>query len=67
MADAQSARTVQDDIALAHSVGVKATPTLYINGRPLVGAVKLWMLDAAIDAIAPLPLPTPKGTGNQRP
>ncbi len=64
MADAQSAETVQDDITLGHSVGVKATPTLYVNGRPLVGAVKPWMLEAAIDAIARLPLSTP--TDNQR-
>ena len=67
MADAQSAETVQDDITLGHSVGVTATPTLYVNGRPLVGAVKAWMLEAAIEAIARLPLPTPTETDNQRP
>jgi predicted DsbA family dithiol-disulfide isomerase len=58
MADAQSARTVQHDIALAHSVGVTATPTLSVNGRPLVGAVKPWMLEAGIDEILPLAVPS---------
>ena len=66
MAGAESAETVQADIALARSLGTTATPTLYVNGRPLVGAVKPWMLEAAIEAIAPLPLPTvPAGSDNE--
>ncbi|MEE9296662.1 MAG: vitamin K epoxide reductase family protein [Phycisphaerae bacterium] len=56
---------VRADITTAHSVGVTATPTSYINGRPVVGALKPWMLEAAIEAIAPLPLPTQPQTGGQ--
>lgn len=43
------------DIALGHSVGVTATPTLYINGRPIIGALEPWMLEAAIERIKSLP------------
>lgn len=66
VADAQSLETVQDDIALAHSVGVTATPTLYVNGRPLIGAVKPWMLEAAIDAITHRSIPAdPASSDNE--
>ena len=57
LAEPQTTPAVQADIAIARAVGVTATPTTYINGRPVVGALKPWMLEAAIDAIAPLPLP----------
>ena len=43
------------DIDLAHSVGVMATPTLFINGRPIIGALEPWMLEAAIERIKSLP------------
>jgi protein-disulfide isomerase/uncharacterized membrane protein len=34
--------------ARARSLGVTATPTLFFNGRRVVGALKPWMLDAAV-------------------
>ena len=43
------------DIDLGHSVGVTATPTLYINGWPIIGALEPWMLEAAIERIRSLP------------
>ena len=43
------------DIDLGHSVGVTATPTLFINGRPIIGALEPWMLEAAIERIKSLP------------
>ena len=43
------------DIDVGHSVGVTATPTLFINGRPIIGALEPWMLEAAIERIKSLP------------
>lgn len=59
LAEDRPAAEVRSDIAQAHAVGVTTTPTSYINGRPVTGALKPWMLEAAIEAITPLPLPTP--------
>jgi len=53
------------DIALGHSVGVTVTPTIYLNGRPIVGALKPWMLEAAIETVRTLPLPPPPGENPQ--
>lgn len=57
LAEPHSDEVVRADIALGHSVGVTVTPTSYINGRPVVGALKPWMLEAAIEAILPLAVP----------
>ena len=65
LVDGQTGEAVRTDIALAHSVGVTATPTGYINGRPVIGALKPWMLEAAIEAIEPLPLPSPPPTSDE--
>ncbi len=43
-----SANGLAAGVALARSLGVVATPTSFINGRPVVGALKPWMLEAAL-------------------
>ncbi|MEE8287422.1 MAG: vitamin K epoxide reductase family protein [Gammaproteobacteria bacterium] len=45
---------IRGDIAVANDVGVTVTPTLYINGRPIVGALEPWMLEAAIERVQTL-------------
>ena len=57
LADPRTADAVRADISLARSVGVTVTPTSYINGRPIVGALKPWMLEAVIEIVAALPKP----------
>jgi protein-disulfide isomerase/uncharacterized membrane protein len=42
-------------IALARAHGVSATPTFFFNGRRVVGALKPWMLEAAIGALMEAP------------
>jgi len=54
------ATAVRAEIALARAAGVGSTPTIFVNGRGLVGALKPWMLEAAIEALPP---PTPPQTG----
>ena len=51
MAQGDSASGLLDEIAVSRAVGVTATPTSYINGRPVVGALNPWMLEAAIQAL----------------
>jgi len=46
--------SVRSDIALAHSLGVIGTPTTFVNGRGVGGALKPWMLEAAIREIESL-------------
>jgi len=67
LADTLPTDQVRSDIALGHSVGVTAIPTSYINGRPVVGALKPRMLEAAIEAIAPLARPAPPTTTRASP
>ena len=38
-------------VTLAAAAGVTATPTSFINGRPIVGALKPWMLEFALKAM----------------
>ncbi len=54
---------VRAEIALARSAGVGFTPTIFVNGRGLVGALKPRMLEAAIRAAGPLPPPEPPAPG----
>ena len=51
VAGGDSANGLQAEIALARSVGVTATPTFFFNGRRIVGALKPWMLEAALEAL----------------
>jgi protein-disulfide isomerase/uncharacterized membrane protein len=55
--DPEVMRAVRQDIDLAHRLGVTATPTLFINGRAVVGALKPRLLERAIRVIGALPLP----------
>ncbi len=59
MAEGDSANGLSAEIALARSVAVGATPTSFINGLPVVGALKPWMLEAAIEALASPPAARP--------
>jgi protein-disulfide isomerase/uncharacterized membrane protein len=47
-ASAPDSTSLATQVALARSLGVTATPTLFFNGRRVVGALKPWMLDAAV-------------------
>ncbi len=51
-ADPTAAAAVRADIAQAAALGVNVTPTSFIDGRPVVGALKPWMLEAALEAVA---------------
>jgi len=51
VASGDSATGLPAEIALARSVGVTATPTFFFNGRRVVGALKPWMLEAALQAL----------------
>jgi protein-disulfide isomerase/uncharacterized membrane protein len=63
MAEGDSANGLPAEIALARSVGVTATPTFFFNGRRVVGALKPWMLEAALEALLERPGPAPPGAG----
>jgi len=54
LADPAAGDAVRADIATARSLGVRATPTSFVNGRPVVGALKPRMLEAALAAVADL-------------
>jgi protein-disulfide isomerase/uncharacterized membrane protein len=58
LADSAWAAQVRGDVALAQSLGVNVTPTLFINGRAIVGALKPRMLEEAIRVIAALAPPS---------
>lgn len=47
---AATKRTVNEDITAGRGYGVTGTPTIFINGRPLVGALPYAQFKAAIDA-----------------
>lgn len=53
--------TVLGDKALGDSLGVNATPTFYINGRPIADVPSFDQLRAMVDSIAPLPAPAAPG------
>ncbi len=62
---AQSDRTVQQSVQEAEALGVNATPTIFINGRRMEGAVdpdelRAALNDALRDAGQPVPPPPPK-------
>jgi protein-disulfide isomerase/uncharacterized membrane protein len=59
IAEGDSAVGLASEIALAKSLGVHATPTSFINGRSVVGALKPWMLEAAIGVLARQPAAGP--------
>ncbi len=48
-ASAQTESEVQRSITMGQSLGITSTPTLYVNGRPLVGAVNWQELRRVID------------------
>ncbi len=47
------------DKALGDSLGVNATPTLYLNGRPLADVPSYDQLRRLVDSLAPLPAAAP--------
>lgn len=51
LADGKGAQAVTDDHALARKLGVTGTPTIFINGRRMVGALPYDALKATIDAV----------------
>ncbi len=53
LGDEATARTLADDIALAHRAGIRATPTLLINGLIFEGALPRTQLTAVLDDTAP--------------
>ncbi|HYX68077.1 MAG TPA: thioredoxin domain-containing protein [Terriglobales bacterium] len=60
---AQSDKTVQESVHEADALGVSATPTLFVNGRKLEGAVDAAGLRAALNAAlrdAGQPVPSPE-------
>lgn len=42
-------QAVDDDLALATQVGANATPTFYVNGKPIIGAQPYAAFEAAIE------------------
>jgi protein-disulfide isomerase len=50
LAEGKGAQAVTDDLALARRLGVTGTPTFFINGRRMVGALPYDVLKATIDA-----------------
>ena len=43
------AGNVREDYALGEKMGVNSTPTIYVNGRPLLGAVPFEAFKQVID------------------
>jgi protein-disulfide isomerase len=43
------ASAIEADVAQARSLGIRSTPTFFINGRPVVGAQPIETFRAAID------------------
>jgi protein-disulfide isomerase/uncharacterized membrane protein len=52
LADTSVAASVRQDIALAHTHGVSATPTAFVNGLAVVGALQPWMLERLVTEMA---------------
>jgi protein-disulfide isomerase/uncharacterized membrane protein len=55
LGDERIRAAVEADIAAARALGVSATPTTFLDGRPVVGALKPSLLEAALAAIAEVP------------
>ena len=51
--DEATSRTLSDDIALAHRAGIRATPTLLVNGLTFEGALPRSQLGAVLDDTTP--------------
>lgn len=43
------AAVIREDMAVGEKLGVNSTPTIYINGRPLIGAQPFDVFKSAID------------------
>lgn len=54
------AERVAVDVALARSLGVRGTPTFYVNGYRVVGVPPVWVFEEAIAAFE-------EGTAKKRP
>lgn len=59
LADSGWVAGLSSDVTVAEALGVNVTPTLFINGRAIVGALKPRMLEEALRVIAPLAPPRP--------
>ena len=59
LADPYAWGGVAADMDLADSLSVTVTPTIFLDGRPIAGALKPWMMEKAIAALADLPAPAP--------
>lgn len=59
LSDPEVGASVREDIATGHALGVRATPTTFVNGRPVVGALEPRMLEAALTALDAAPDPGP--------
>lgn len=68
LSDPETAAAVRSDIATGRSLGVDATPTIFVNGRAVVGALTPRMLEAALAAAGDLSRegPGPASTREQR-
>jgi protein-disulfide isomerase len=62
-----SSGSVQNDIVLGQKYGVRATPTLFVNGVRFEGMRSAAELHAIIDAAARGEVPTPQMTAGTRP
>lgn len=49
----ETVAALADDIAWAHEAGVRATPTVFVNGRQMEGAMDADRLDRAVARISP--------------
>ena len=50
LADHSTTRAIEDDVSAADELGVSATPSFFINGRPVIGSVPAEKLEAVIVA-----------------
>jgi hypothetical protein len=49
--DSAARRAIEADLRLGESLGIEGTPTFYLNGRPILGALKPWLIEGAIRAL----------------
>jgi protein-disulfide isomerase len=50
LAEGKGVQAVTEDLALARRLGVTGTPTFFVNGRRMVGALPYDVLKATVDA-----------------
>jgi protein-disulfide isomerase/uncharacterized membrane protein len=55
LADSSALEPVRRDIALGDSLAVDATPTVFLNGRAVVGVFKPWIWEEAVRVVGRLP------------